>query len=411
MNWLQCYTLLIVLITMGIALPSVARRAALAQAPKAKEVLAARLASMRLKEVAGTTGRGATGSRADAYLNLLAKAKAEGKVVMSDSGDPLIFAKVTKAFEKYFGFSVDLKLVQARGRNMNKQYSTAAEAGRHLWDIAGAGPTNQTGALEHGDLMQHKFAELGLYDQFSDLQGWVNHPTLSTRVRPYCTYRTSSFRALVYDPTRLPPGGAPRTLEELTDPKWKGLVMTGTSASGMDLLTEAPGWNGEKVVQWHRDMVANDIVVVKGSAASLDLNILNGEAIIGIGEPTRAEKLKRQGAPMDWLFPLGPGGKPIIMVVPSGGCLFGDGKKGNPNMARLFQAFYLTEGLREFGWELGIIKVGESETNPLVQEFRKRGYSLNAKDWIFHDPDDRKAYDASRNWRKKAQEILAGIAK
>ena len=92
-------------------------------------------------------------------------------------------------------------------------------------------------------------------------------------------------RVLVYNPERVSEAELPRTIEELTDPKWRGRV--GWAPTNGSFLTMVTGmravWGEERTRAWVEGMVANDTAVypkntpqvAAAGAGEIDIGLVN----------------------------------------------------------------------------------------------------------------------------------------
>ena len=155
-------------------------------------------------------------------------------------------------------------------------------------------------------------------------------------------------RVLVYNPERVSEAELPRTLEELTDPKWRGRV--GWAPTNGSFLTMVTGmrafWGEERTRAWIEGMVANGVTVypkntpqvAAAAAGEIDVGLVNHYYLYrfvaeeGEDFPARNHHL--------------PGGGPGSLIMVSGiGVLEAS---DNKELARQFVDFLLSQVAQQY---------------------------------------------------------------
>ena len=143
------------------------------------------------------------------------------------------------------------------------------------------------------------------------------------------------LEAIGYNTDLVKRGDAPKSYDDLLDPKWQGKIVkahpgySGAILTATFVLARDLGWP-------YLEKLAQQKVMQVQSAADPPKKILLGErAIMADGNDYNLVLLKDQGKPVEVVYPTE--GSPLI-IVPSG--IF----KGapNPNAARLFQSFFFS---------------------------------------------------------------------
>lgn len=112
-------------------------------------------------------------------------------------------------------------------------------------------------------------------------------------------------RVLVYNTGLLSEKDLPKSIFELTDPKWKGKValgypVLGTIATHMGALYAALG--KDKTEQYLRDLKNNDVVIVNGNSVVRDM-VVEGELPIGFTDTDDVNVAIQAGKPVNLLYP------------------------------------------------------------------------------------------------------------
>jgi len=112
-------------------------------------------------------------------------------------------------------------------------------------------------------------------------------------------------RVLLYNTKLVRPDEAPRSITELTDPRWRGKVamaypLFGTTAMHMAALHLR--WGTERFTEYLEKLLANDIQVVDGNAVARDL-VVAGKAAVCLTDTDDANVALERGAPVQVIFP------------------------------------------------------------------------------------------------------------
>lgn len=127
---------------------------------------------------------------------------------------------------------------------------------------------------------------------------------------------------------------APKTWEDLLDPKWKGKIGMPRDQIGFHrvMLQEL---GAEKGAQFMKDLAAQDIRIHRGISDGVTM-LAAGEFHINITRAQHIEIFKAKGAPVEWvkdLKPMAVHGTPIALAK----------NAPNPNSAKLFIDFVLSD--------------------------------------------------------------------
>lgn len=121
----------------------------------------------------------------------------------------------------------------------------------------------------------------------------------------YWTGFAARARILIYNTHLLNESELPRSIFELTAPKWKRKVaiaypLFGTTASHVAALYASLG--KEKTEAFLRDLKANGVIVVNGNSVVRDM-VVEGKAAIGFTDTDDANVAIQMGKPVDVLYP------------------------------------------------------------------------------------------------------------
>ena len=265
-------------------------------------------------------------SGADRQQLLEAGARQEGKVLWYTSliVDQLV-RPIKQGFEKKYPF-VTMEFFRANGPELIQRITTEYRAGRYDLDIVNG--LDAVAVLKQAGIMQAFISpELATYaPNLKDPDGmWGS------------TYTT--YHVFGYNTRLVPEAEAPRTYEDLLNPKWKGKLIWATSPStgGPMFVGNVLKIMGEQKGKDYLNRLAQ--VGVRNSEAStraiLDQVIGGDFSVNVVSSLHHAVISKAQGAPVSWTEP-----EPIGAISDSGGLVK---NAPHPHAALLLLDFLFSE--------------------------------------------------------------------
>ena len=203
--------------------------------------------------------------------------------------------------------------------------------------------------------------EQGVLQSFTSPEAVNFEPNAIEAGRHWISVR-ESYTGIGFNTTKLSPAEAPRTYEDLLDPKWKGrMAVSGT-------LGTAGNWVGAMVVTHGADFVrklgAQDIRVYQIAGRALANLMISGEVALS---PTiydsHVAASRAKGAPLAWNAP-GP-----VPVTNTSAALAA--KAPHPHAALLFIDFLLSKEAQSMYRDLGYLssrKDMKSDEHPDLQK-------------------------------------------
>ena len=254
-------------------------------------------------------------AQATSQSALIEAAKKEGKVVWYtsmaiDTSKPLL-----DAFLKEYPF-IKADLVRAGEEQLTNRMLTETRAGQWLFDAVS---TSSIGALIERKMITPYLAPErdAFMDQFKDPQG-------------YWTGVFANNLILAYNTKMVAAKDAPKDYPDLLDPRWKGqILMDPTDYDWFGTLIAA--WGREKTVQYMQRLAKQQPSWRRGHGLTAQL-LGAGETGLAWAYSFRIERMKREGAPVEWIETFDP-----IVVTISGIGL--SAKATNPNAAKLLINF------------------------------------------------------------------------
>jgi iron(III) transport system substrate-binding protein len=246
---------------------------------------------------------------------LVEGAKKEGKLVWYtsmaiDTSKPLL-----DAFQKEYPF-IKSELVRAGEEQLMNRVLSEIRAGRWAFDAIS---TSAISVLPEKKIVQPYLTPNrdGYLNEFKDPNGYWTGVFVNNLVLAYNTKMISAKEA-------------PRDYADLLDPKWKGrMLMDSTDYDWFGTLVTV--WGKEKTVQYMQRLAKQEPLWRRGHGLTAQL-VGAGETPLAWAYNFRIERMKSDGAPVEWIETFNP-----IVVTLSGIAL--SAKPTNPNSAKLLIDF------------------------------------------------------------------------
>jgi len=259
---------------------------------------------------------------------LVAAAKAEGKVVFYTSMDLEVAQGIGKAFEsKYPGISAQ---VERSGAERNLQ-RVAQEYGSNI---------HMVDAVESSDPAHALYWKSQGWLAAYVPEGVAKLPAEARDAEGFYAVDRATTQPMAYNTKLVSATDAPKGYADLLDPKWTGKIVTshpGYSGATMTTIIElsrALGWD------YFQKLRGQKVMQVQSGTEPPKKVLLGERAIMFQGAEYVALLQKSRGGPIELIYP--PEGAPLI--VGSAGVMK---EAPHPNGARLFISFlFSTEGQR-----------------------------------------------------------------
>lgn len=255
------------------------------------------------------------------WKKVIEAAKKEGKLVVYTAavGQPS-HVLVAKAFEKKYGIPVTY--LEARASEIRERVRTEQTAGRFIGDLSHNGSTTSTLQAQDGAFQPH-----GPLPNLSHLRAPFKADELRVPV-------FASAYSILVNTNLVKPADEPKTWVDLTDPKWKGKILSddmralGGGQVAFFVLYDKLGKG------FHEKLAANQLVFSRDLRAS-ERRVARGDYAIWIPMTTNSYA-DLKGLPVKLLQP--KEGFPYITYEVA---LLKNAPR--PNAARLFMDFFLSD--------------------------------------------------------------------
>jgi iron(III) transport system substrate-binding protein len=285
---------------------------------------------------------------ADREKILIEGAKKEGAFTLY--GSHSWYRSMAKEFEKKHPF---LKITEFRtdGRSLIKRAIEEITAGQYIADVIATTGEQMDVLKREGVFLEYWTADARAYPDDVKSKGkngfhYVGH---------YETYASLGFNT-----TAIPPAEAPKTMQDLLNPKWKGKISIVNTTTGTR-------WIGSTLENFGREylekIAEQDIKVQNMAGAALAGLVVSGEVPLS---PTifdaNITQAKQKGAPVDWR-PL----EPVVTTVAYSGLV---AKAPHPYAALLFIDWIHSKEGQQMMMKGGLWSPRE-DIGSLAQKFKK----------------------------------------
>lgn len=303
----------------------------------------------------------------------VSEAKKEGKVVIYGSLETSTVNVLKKAFKERYG--VDIDYWWSSSTKVTDRITTEFRAGRQLFDVT----------LNHRPLLKimKKEGIIGSYD--SPAFKFFPPEVIDRDVGP--AYRNVII-GILYNEAYIKSDQAPRSYEELLDPKWKGkFVMadpTRHTTTTQWLASMHKIMGKEKADKYIRGLGAQKPVLVDSITPAAQ-KILTGEVPIGFTFTKYIVIFGKEGAKLDYVK--------VDKMLGDGQYIGISSKPPHPNAARLFIDYFLSEE----GMKI-LAEVGETVTRKGIFPAFKDADKIKFTE--FDELDEKGFADKTQEYRK-----------
>jgi iron(III) transport system substrate-binding protein len=222
------------------------------------------------------------------------KAKKEGRVTYYTTMNMSETIKLVNGFKKKYPF-MKVETFRSGDEALISKVETEARLGRHLWDVMSI-----TGFAGYHLFQKGFFAKYDSPERRSIMDG-------SKDKEGYWTSNYTNSHIVVYNTQLVPKDQAPKTWEDLLDPKWKGKMAL--DAKDFEWFANMLKFMGEeKGLAFMKKLAAQELRIQAGHTLLTQL-VAAGELSIGISMyGHRVEQMKKLGAPLEWV-----GMNPVVL--------------------------------------------------------------------------------------------------
>jgi iron(III) transport system substrate-binding protein len=229
--------------------------------------------------------------------------------------------KVVDQFQKKYPF-IKPELFRSGGDAILNRIQNEARGGLNAWDVVSTRGDQVVPLLDAKLLAPYRSAETKLITQdLVDDQGY------------WTAYYVNPF-VLAFNTNMVKKEEAPKTYEQLLDPKWKGKKISIDDSAYGFLAGLMRAWGKEKAVDYLKELAAQEPVVMRGNTNRVQLTMAGEYYLILAYAPT-IQRETSKGHPIDWvpLEPVPVQVNPMMLAA----------KAPHPNAGKLFIDFLLSK--------------------------------------------------------------------
>jgi len=229
--------------------------------------------------------------------------------------------KVADKFQAKYPF-VKVDLFRGGGDELLNRIQNEARGGLYAWDVTSSRGDTVLTLMNSKLITPYRSPETKFISQdLVDDEGY------------WTAYYVNPF-VLGFNTKLIKKDEAPKTYEELLDPKWKGKkISIDDSAYGL-LAGLMRAWGKEKAIAFFKKLAAQEPVVMRGNTNRVQLTMA-GEYYLIIAYAPTIQRETSLGHPIDWV-PL----EPVPVQVNS---MMLAAKAPHPNAGKLFMDFLLSK--------------------------------------------------------------------
>jgi iron(III) transport system substrate-binding protein len=222
---------------------------------------------------------------AEREKKLIEGAKAEGEMLWYTNSGVENANRYIQAFKKIYPF-INAQFWRSKTRQVTQRIVAEANAGRHLVDVIKPSTDLLPVLLEKNLIGKYDTPLRAIYPAHAK--------------SPFYTNMNYAFRVFAFNPRKVNRKDAPKTWEDLLQPKWKGEILFDESSleEVMALLT---AWGRDKTVSYLTRLSQQQLLVRVGRDTVTQM-MMAGEAHVAVTTYAyNNESLRASNAPVDWV--------------------------------------------------------------------------------------------------------------
>jgi len=256
----------------------------------------------------------------DPRTQLVEAARKEGSLVWYTSTSIEDIKRLFDVFNKRYPF-IKTEFYNAGSASLYNRIINESRVGKVFFDLIAIRGVETHRLIKEGFLQPYVSPESAAYPAgFKDARGyWVDY--------------FDSYNVIGYNTKLVAREQTPKSWEDLLNPVWKGKIALDDEMVSW-YAAMAVAWNRDRAQRFMRNLSKQDIQLRSGQTLIAQL-MAAGEFPIGMVLAHRIEKMKEQGAPIEWVTTLDP---VTVSLHPIGIAA----KAPHPNGAKLFIDFVLS---------------------------------------------------------------------
>jgi ABC-type Fe3+ transport system substrate-binding protein len=224
-------------------------------------------------------------SLAERQKKLIEGAKKESEMLWYTNSGIDNATRYIQAFKKHYPF-INAQVWRAKTRQVTQRAIAEANAGRYLVDVIKPSTDLLPPMIEKNLLAKYETPIRAIYP--ADAKS------------AYYTSMNYAFRVFAFNPRKVTRKDAPKTWEELLQPKWKGQILFDES-SLEEVMAWLGAWGKDKTVNFASKLSEQQLLIRVGRDTTTQM-MMAGEAPLAVTTYAYSnEALRAQNAPVDWI--------------------------------------------------------------------------------------------------------------
>jgi iron(III) transport system substrate-binding protein len=222
---------------------------------------------------------------AEREKKLVEGAKSEGEMLWYTNSGLENATRYIQAFKKNYPF-INAQVWRAKTRQVTQRVISEANAGRNLVDVV----------KPSTDLLPPLF-EKNLVGKYETPVRAI-YPAHAKSV--YYTNMNYAFRVFAFNPRKVNRKDAPKSWEDLLQPRWKGEILFDES-SLEEVMALLGAWGKERTINYFTKLSQQQLLIRVGRDTTTQM-MMAGEAPLAVTTYAyNNESLRAQNAPVDWI--------------------------------------------------------------------------------------------------------------
>jgi iron(III) transport system substrate-binding protein len=279
-----------------------------------------------------------TGEAQDSHTaRLIDGGKKEGSLIWYTSTNTEDIKRLFDVFNKKYPF-IKTEFFNAGSARVLNRILNEARLGKVFFDLVSIRGVETHQLVKEGFIQPYVSPENAAYPPgFKDAKGyWVDY--------------FDSYNVIAYNTKLVPKEYAPKNWNDLLDPRWKGKIAMDDEMYSW-YAAMAVAWGRARAERYMKELAKQDIQLRSGQTLIAQL-MAAGEFHMGMALAHRIERMKEQGAPVEWVTTLDP---ITVSLHPIGVAA----KAPHANSAKLFIDFVLSKE----GQQL-VLAIGRTPSRP-----------------------------------------------
>lgn len=286
------------------------------------------------------------------------------------------------AMNKMFGTNIQIRFAPGPAMaQVGSQIATEYSAGQKAVSDVFLGAAAQVEPLVKRDIFQSVDWSKLMPQRITDEMTEINNRAVRLG---------TGLSGVTYNSRLVPSGVVPKRLDDFLKPEWKGKIASTPYAASFDVLAAEEFWGPKKTLDFVRKLSGQIAGLMRCGEAE---RIATGEFIALVMDCTGQDAFvwQEKGAPLDQMIPADAAQKRYYyFTLPK--------NAANPNAAKLYIAFTMTEEGQKLAWKTWKIDLHlfpESNLKRKVGELEKEGVKFfeASIEWWMKNPQINKTKD------------------